>query len=245
MVAPRIGKYFHVPYVSDALDAMLGFAKKNNWPIADRAELYMIAQSAFGPQPNFDAFCEVNQWLRSYWKIGRGGEIWDSQQVFDALLEGCAASGRLSNLSLMSDGDGRSLATVKAVRAMAGVKKVGEYPHMAAAKYLHFFNPRLYPLYDNEVIWKRVLHGTFLSEWKEVCREAPIKVWEPSERFLITYYGWASDLMRTTEPKMMDIFASWFRAEAGTSLGSIEDDVSHYHVVAFEYILVGAALIYA
>ena len=40
---------------------------------------------------------------------------------------------------------------------MRDLKPVAGYPVMAVSKFLHFYNPALFPIYDNLVIWNGVL----------------------------------------------------------------------------------------
>lgn len=240
MIAPNILRNFQEDRALDALDAGFGFAEREmNWPISGRAEIYQISALAFAPNPDFISFRLVYDWMVKDWKINRGGGLGSAEETFEMLVDGCALASRHVGGTLLNTDD---KAIRIAVRAMSGVKANNEYPHMAASKFLHFYNPSLFPIYDDAVMWKRVLRGTFRSEWTAVCRRYGIKVWEPSERFLLTYISWASEVMRAADPKVMTGFDRRFR-ELGGQAAVCLGDTKEYYAAAFEYVLIGAAIV--
>ena len=247
IVSPAITRYFRAPYVADALESASTFAKQNNWIISERAELYSIANVAFGDPPCFDDFDQIYTWLVKYWKIGRNGILWDAHKVFDTLVSECSISSRQTNISLMGGNSERSNAMAQAIHALSDVKRslsganLREYPHMPASKFLHFYNPSLYPIYDNDVIWKFVLKGTFQREWAEVCRQYGIVFTEGTNRFLYTYFNWASEVMHAADSDIMDTFADWFRVESGLDKNALPN-LNRYYAACFEFILIGAAV---
>ncbi len=113
---------------------------------------------------------------------------------------------------------------------------------MAVSKLLHFYNTKLYPIYDNAVIWNVVLKGAFRQEWTAVCQRHGISFTEGSDRFITTYFDWASEVMASAGPDIMTVFESWSRQNAGPASNSITD-LYQYYATAFEYTLIGAAAI--
>jgi hypothetical protein len=236
-----IADYFTRQNVYDSLRSASDFVLSNNWRISERADLYVLANKAFGEHPDISNFTTLYDWLRSYWKIGRGGKMWSTIEVFDTLTLNCEDTSQQSGVNLITQETERYDSVAKAIRAMANVKLNREYPHMAASKLLHFYNPCLYPIYDGAVVWDVVLKGTFRGEWMTVCKQYGIAFTEGSERFLQTYFSWAAKIMRGADPEVMVIFANWFRAQAGKSADPLVD-LDQYYAAAFEFILIGSAM---
>lgn len=238
MVPMNILHYVQGPHALVALDAGFEFAEREmNWLTSDRAQIYQISALAFGPVPDFISFRRIYDWMVSYWKINRGGGLAPAENVFAMLIAGCTATSRHAGSTLLNS-DNQAIQA--AIRAMSRVKANSEYPHMAAAKFLHFYNPSLFPIYDDAVMWKRVLNGAFRREWAAVCDEYGIKVWEPSEKFLITYCSWAAEVMRAADPEVMVEFERRFRELEGQDAVTL-GGTQRYHATAFEYLLIGAA----
>lgn len=51
---------------------------------------------------------------------------------------------------------------------MQGIKPKKSYPHMTVSKFLHFYNPGLFPIYDNKVIWEGVFKR-FRNDFRVFC----------------------------------------------------------------------------
>ena len=237
MVAEKVLRHFQGAQALNALNAGFDAVAGKKWSPQTRARLYQYAADAFGPTPNYEAFCRLYRHMVSYWQVGRKGILAPPERVFEMLTKGCEAAGRHTGCTLLSS-DGKAVCV--AVRAMTEVKIISEYPHMAAAKFLHFYNPALFPIYDGAMIWNRILYRAFRSEWEDVCDEYGIKFWEGSEAFLITYTSWAAEVMQTAAPEIMLAFEQRFRTLSGNELAASEN-VAQYHAAAFEYLLMGAA----
>ena len=237
MVADRILRYVQGAQAVNALNAGLEVAESRGWLISGRASHYQLAAQAFGPTLDYASFLRLYKTMNSYWRIGRKGILAPPERVFEMLTKGCESAGRHTGCTLLSS-DSKAVHT--AVRAMTEVKIISEYPHMAAAKFLHFYNPALFPIYDGAMIWNRILYRAFRSEWEDVCDEYGIKFWEGSEAFLITYTSWAAEVMQAADPAIMVAFEQRFREMSG-SMRAASENAAHYHAAAFEYLLMGAA----
>jgi hypothetical protein len=92
---------------------------------------------------------------------------------------------------------------------MRGIKPNQDYPHMTVSKFLHFYNPGLFPIYDAKVIWEQVFKR-FDSDFRQFCPTADIQyaraVQDGSEKFLRFYMLWANFLMSVAHPTFMQIF---------------------------------------
>ncbi len=154
------------------------------------------------------------------------------------LIYGCSGTSRLSGTNLLNV-DKRMIQG--AVRAIKNVKvNKNEYPHMAASKFLHFFNPSLFPIYDYAVMWKKILDRAFKTEWKDVCGDHDINVTEGSKKFLITYFSWASEVMGAADLAIMIEFQLQFD-QLGQQEAVLHGGKKSYYATAFEYALIGAA----
>jgi hypothetical protein len=130
--------------------------KARGWWVSEKARLYHLAAAAFEPEkPDPAAFGEIHRTLRAYWQIFRNGQGWSASRTFRVLTSPpcrACARGRLA----LPDVAGRDeLAQVwSCLAAMSGVKTLpkGNVSAMAVSKFLHFFNPSLFPIYDQAVV---------------------------------------------------------------------------------------------
>ncbi len=241
MIAEKVLRHFRGGQAINTLNAGFDAAKERNWSPNTRAQLYQLAARAFGPAPDYEAFRQLYDLMVSYWKIKRGGGLASAEDIFGMLTTECAAAGRHTGCSLLT---GDSQAINAAIRAMEKVKKNRAYPHMAASKFLHFYNPALFPIYDSAVVGQQILAVQFRAEWEDVCDEYGIKFGEPSEGFLITYTTWAGKVMQASDSEIMPAFARRFCGFCDDKTPAPEN-IAQYHAAAFEYLLMGATKIEA
>ena len=151
--------------VSDSLiNAAFGqhrrrYATEAAWDVTYHVKLWSGAQSAFGTGGH-DAFNNLYSELRANWQVFRGGTShWEVDQAFDAFcnLDATFRSKRLSDLGL---GDVPSLWAL--LQSVEPIKVLKYGPSVVAiSKFLHFWNPRLFMIVDDGVIWKWV----FAHRW--------------------------------------------------------------------------------
>jgi hypothetical protein len=129
---------------------------------------------------------------------------------------------------------------------MQGIKQKSGYPHMIVSKFLHFYNPRLFPIYDEKVIWKEVF-GSFRNDFKVFCLGADVPfekaIRDDTETFLLYYMGWASYLLSFRHPSFMEVFRDWLSEQAGTRLAERKVKPTTLYARAWEYTITGAAKI--
>ena len=239
--------YFINNRYEEALDSFAVFARETDWRMSYRAELYAYAQDAFDPRLPAEqrriSFSQLYNDLARNFGVFRNstGGHWDADQIFSALTEACKPVGRHNGRTLAGLGSSAAdlCALDDAIDDLAGIKKIGEYPHMPASKFLHFYNPKLFPIYDKQVIWEQVLCGPFKSEWQSVCRRMGIVFRETSGRFNISYTRWAAEAIQNAAPGLMPYFADWFREEAGNEAETLSD-LESYYATAFEFVAIGA-----
>jgi hypothetical protein len=257
--------YFEGPYYEMALERYEKEAKARRWALSDRLALYNKAKVSFGlpdapvissepPAQNEkeeaakQAFESLYDELRATWKVFRGsGDVWTAEQIYSALQTGCSACSRASGLHLMnldtSVQDGNRASLRSALIRLAGLKQNATYPWMAASKFLHFFNPHLFPIFDQTVIWKEVLSGAFKRDYLLFCERRQIRVDEMSAQFNVNYTLLAAECLQAADAEFMDYFSAWYRrlAEGEDDPQAVLDDMSTYYAAAFEFVAMGAA----
>lgn len=131
---------------------------------------------------------------------------------------------------------------------MRGIKPKKHFPLMTVSKFLHFYNPELFPIYDNDVIWNKVLNGCFKDDYREFCRREPvpnsIAFGEDSAAWLCYYMLFAGDLLVAAHENFVQIFRDWLNAQPGAELSRRRFDPMMLYARAFEYTAVGAAAEY-
>jgi hypothetical protein len=237
---PTISSYFELPDVQFTLSKGFDYAESRNWQASDHAHLYKLAEDSFGAAPNFEFFRILYSQLTQYWGIGRGGGLATPDYIFSRLIDGCRDSARSSGVTLISPEHLRATAVATAIAEMKATKRNNEYPHMAASKFLHFYNPGLFPIYDGAVIWNEILNGIYKREWSSVCYRYGIKVYETSERFLLTYFAWAAELSKCADEELTQSFSTIFRDRARLDKRDLPG-LDKYYASSFEYALFGAA----
>lgn len=111
---------------------------------------------------------------------------------------------------------------------------------MAVSKVLHFYNPELFPVYDSEVIWKKVL-TRFKSEFTNFCYAfSPPFNWEDHPIFYKNYMCWGVNLLAAAHPRFMETFAEWLAKQPGADLPKRRFAATRLFAMAYEYSIIGA-----
>jgi hypothetical protein len=240
--------YFNPGLVDAALQSYGEQARARDWAVAEKLRLYNLAKSAF-ERGSEAGFAEIHAAMRS-WKAFRGaadGVYWSPDEAFRG-LQRCSQVGRASPITLLNlDGSEAFQQDVRmALRSVRGLKalRTANYPWMAASKFLHFFNPALFPIYDTAAVWGTVLDGSFKKYYRAFCRQRRLAPGENSEEFNLNYGLLASEILRSTQAdEVMEVFAGWFRRETSGAPdpNGVLDDLKSYYATAFEFIAIGAA----
>ena len=140
----------------------------------------------------------------------------------------------------LNSGTGPFLESTK----MQGIKPKRGYPTMAVSKFLHFYNPSLFPIYDSEAIWEGVFMGRFRNDFREFCRTADIPyeavIQQGTATFLRAYMDWASSLLSFAHGSFMQVFVEWLEGQPGVGLRQLTFDASTLYATAFEFTAIGA-----
>lgn len=235
-----------------ALEACRNFLGAKDWAVADRLKLYDASRQAFDPvMPPSDA-------LRSFhyiydelvrpapaggWGIGRNaaGSLWPADKTFQTIKTEFSNFPWTGDVTLPNFLNSSAQATLlSSLEKMRSFKPVANWPVMAVSKLLHFYNPELFPVYDNEVIRNKVLKR-FKNEFREFCRafSPPYDVGD-TPTFYKNYISWGAALLVSAHPRFMEIFAEWLANQPGAELSKRQFDASRLFATAFEFMIIGA-----
>jgi len=242
-------------YFENTNQAMKELKKYNDvigrrWPIGHKLMLYQYAKDAFDPKVKKRngkvRFATVYENLRRRWQVFRPTTThWSMEQVYTCLMEKCGSCSRSGGLTLKNnllEQSGIS-ALSRHLKTMENIKvlKRNTYPTMPVAKFSHFFNPMLFPVYDTKYVYRKVLLEVFKKDWDEFNPLPSLTL--PGKEGIydaLWWILWGSEMIHRSHPHLMERFAAWFLKcqDAGDEL---REEVRTYYATAFEFIAIGAA----
>jgi hypothetical protein len=236
--------YFEPAGQVRALEEYSKFASVRGWGIDEKIRLYEASTRAFEPaMPDPEAFGEIYRILRR-WQVFRGTAAracWSQLEIFDGIRNEFSEFAWGSSVALPNfAGSGKQEGLLSSLAKIKGIKPNAGYPVMAVSKFLHAYNPSLFPIYDNEVIWERVFRR-FKNEFREFCWTSKLAYnvgFTPL--FLRNYISWASSIFATAHPRFMEAFVDWLSKQPGGQLPRNFNTLSLY-ATAFEFTAIGAA----
>jgi hypothetical protein len=246
-------RFFHPRRIGPALRAYANRPKARGWWVSEKVRLYAAAAVAFDHgHPDEERFRDIYDTLRAYWQLFRNGKGWSAGRTFAILNSApCRACG-MDRLDLPALTTGEALRSVwDCLAVMSGVKALprGNVSAMAVSKFLHFFNPRLFPIYDRAVVMNqafprfRASINASRDRWR--AHLAPYESDRLYKRGLGTYLHyllWAADCVQAANTDAtMRVFARRFRqmAHAETQEVHCPADIDTYYATAFEFAMVG------
>jgi hypothetical protein len=223
----------------------------DDWFEARELDLYDEAHNAFDPSmTNELAFQHFNviyeELASSRWNAFRPAgrnRCWPPKQIFETIKREFPEFSPRGQITLLNFH--KTAAPIESRLAkMRGIKPNEGYPHMTVSKFLHFYNPALFPIYDEAVIWNKVFKR-FDADFRSFCWSARIPyesaIKDTSAAFLRYYMLWASSLMSVAHPAFMSVFKDWLDHKPGTALPKRKFEVTTLYTRAFEYTVTGAA----
>ena len=141
-------------------------------------DLYEASHCTFGPLSRADEafrnFERIYDELKGpNWQVFRPSsperDCLPARQVFETIkgeFPEFSWGGSINLLTLAKSGARARLESRLA--KMQGIKPKKSYPHMTVSKFLHFYNPGLFPIYDNKVIWEGVFKR-FRNDFRVFC----------------------------------------------------------------------------
>jgi len=203
--------------------------------------MYVAAARAFGESGQLEHFEDVYQGLKK-WKVGRAGVLLPCKTVFERLT-GLDPRLQKQRLSALAPADWPmvwdALCRLKDVKQT----KKGEPRVMAVSKFLHFWNPRLFVICDQEEVEGFVFGHHWLKtqcEGVNVARhvgEAAVAR-EPSLEGYLKVLALASEFVKAN-PHILPEFAWTVRSLVGGA--AVPADIETYEATAAEWCLVGLA----
>jgi len=233
-----------------ALDryAVFTASKRRGWSIREsKYNLYQVAKQTFGVGVGENVrrqhFGTIYDNLRGWWRIGRNGSLLSPSEVFDLLMtDECEACSRSSSISVATlPNTSSQTAIVNCLRRVRGLKKLkSEYPVMAVSKFLHFFNPNLFVIWDREVILGKV-YRVFRDDWDAAYKDIKVETDDKMMRFYPAYLLWAARAIAEGGCQLIEDFATWFAKTAEAP--DCRQEMTSYYATAFEFIVIGATLL--
>jgi hypothetical protein len=235
-----------------ALKACRDFLGAKDWGVGERLDLYEMSRRAFGAGVPADAATSVyrqiyDQLVRPAraggWGIGRNaaGPLWTAEQTFLNINAGFSDFSWGGPIDLLNFRNGSAQSNLlPSLERMRGFKPVADWPTMAVSKALHFYNAELFPVYDSEVIWKKVL-TRFKEEFRDFCL-AFSRPWDfgDTPTFYRNYMSWGAYLLAQAHPQFMKDFESWLAEQPGANLSRRNFDALRLFATAYEYTIIGA-----
>ncbi len=235
-----------------ALEACRNLLGAKDWSVGERLDLYDVSRRAFDARLQADA--AINLFRQVYdqlvrparaggWGIGRNaaGPLWTAEQTFQNLKAGLADFSWGGPVDLLNFRSGSSQSSIlPTLERMRSLKPVADWPTMAVSKVLHFYNAELFPVYDSEVIWKKVL-TRFKEEFRGFC-VALSRPWDfgDTPTFYRNYMGWGTHLLEGAHPQFMSVFEGWLAKQPGANLSTRSFEASRLFATAYEYTIIGA-----
>jgi hypothetical protein len=196
MPAQKLDRYFQNAHLQTAALESL-----HDWFVAEELRLYNDSLRAFSGSPDAQEqlryFERIDDQLTRYWQVWRPYnrlDCWPPQKIFETIKRKFAEFSWGGAITLVNFSNSGKVGLLRSrLPTMGRIKPKQGYPHMAVSKFLHFYNPALFPIYDEAMIWNRVLDGCFRTEFGAHCGNSTYRN-DDTEIFLLRYMGWASTL---------------------------------------------------
>jgi len=235
-----------------ALDAV---AQKRWLDPGGNLDLYEASKCAFDPSSSaveaFRAFERIYKELAGpSWQVFRPRsperDCWPPRQIFETIRREFSEFPWGSPVNLLTFPKSGARPRLESCLAkMQGIKPKKGYPHMTVSKFLHFYNPGLFPIYDNEAIWEGVFKR-FRNEFRGFCRSARIPydraINDDTATFLLYYMDWASFLLSAAHEAFMPVFVDWLDTQPAAGLRQRRFDPATLYATAFEFTAIGATV---
>ncbi len=217
---------------------------QRDWSIDHRVETWSIADQAFnhGDAVQFEALYHT---LRTQWQVFRpSGQHWNSQAVYEVLAAHADRDRLLSGLN--ADG----VSDVWAILLdIAPIKTLKHGPSVVAvSKFLHFWNPSMFVIVDDAIMWRQVLslpwiRGEVQAATNDVGRllNVTAAVHPYGACDLLSYMGitwWCAHFIRA-HPRLMPLFVEHMDVVRPRRPG--DPPWEHYEAAAVEWLLLGLA----
>lgn len=257
----KLSEYFQTRQFTDkALDRYLRFSNERRWYVGGqfgKLRLYDEADRAFAPgvpiETALPLFCSVYDSVRQWPGVQRKGSLAPADEVFAAILKygGNTSDAIKINLAnLVFPSAETNQVKQELLPAPGFVKPTSDYPWMPVSKVLHFVNPSLFPIWDWDVLWHKVMWGqsgfgkaAFRGEYETFCDEHRFKGGENGSVFLLNYTLWAAQYIQHADYTFMEWFSEWLHHNFSSDLVryNMSGKTLALYATAFEFVAIGAA----
>jgi hypothetical protein len=253
MCAQTLRNYFEYALQQrSALDAVA----RVGWLVpSENLDLYEASRCAFDPASGSDeAFRDFEKIYRELagpnWQVFRPSsperDCWPPGRIFETIRREFQEFSWGNPVNLLTFARSGARPRLESCLAkMQGIKPKKGYPHMTVSKFLHFYNPGLFPIYDNAVIWGGVFKH-FQNDFRGFCTSAQIPydraINDDTAVFLLNYMDWASSLLSVAHEAFMPVFIDWLDKQPGAWLHQRRFDPTTLYATAFEFTAIGATV---
>lgn len=220
------------------------YAMEKRWRIPDHLLLWHIARSAFQDRDK-EAFSHLYGALNGFWQVFRRRQNrWSEEEARERLLGLDPEVGNRQLSTLFADDAGALwdfLCNVKDIKTTKTGPSV-----MAMSKFLHFWNPRLFVIVDDTVMWRYVFAHRWLRQPVEGYRAALAQgILDASPRRstrqcdLASYLAvllWAASLVRENRA-ILPVFVEHVNDHRDNA--PVPDDIGTHEAAAVEWLLLG------
>ena len=125
-------------------------------------EPYAASWRAFDPSSSRDEalrdFSTIYNVLTYDFQVFRPqspSDCWPPEKIFDTIKREFVEFSWRGTINLLIFGKSETAPGLESCLAkLQGIKPKRQYPLMTVSKFLHFYNPSLFPIYDNKMIWE-------------------------------------------------------------------------------------------
>jgi hypothetical protein len=234
-----------------ALNSFFAAWGDSSW-LGPEVNLYNATRAAFysglDPTSALREFEKIDNELTGRWQVFRPyarDACWPPGKIHSTIkreFEDFAWTGSVTLMNFLKSGTGprlqASLETLRQIKPNQG------FPIMTVSKFLHFYNPALFPIYDEAVIWGKVFRR-FGDEFRRFCQTTPGIRWnnDYTALWLHNYICWASFLVANAHGGFMQTFVEWLSEKTGAGFATRKYDPMTIYARAFEFTATGAAVL--
>lgn len=247
----KLEQYFTKKKVKKALES---YQKSivDSWPIDYKLELYTKAKISFDSKTKESEkmfrFNELFENLVGNWQIFRPiskEKCWEPEKIFNFLSHELNEFGRNKDLlNIKEDELARLKLMLEKMHSLKPLKD-NNFPTMAVTKILHFYNPKLFPIYDSKVI-ENIAFTVFRNEYRDFCYFKDPKYVDKGTKFIKMYIMWAKNLLIGKETKeIMNEYVDFIKKNVNENYfeKKLFEEMHTYYASAFENIFIGAAFL--
>jgi hypothetical protein len=231
--------------------ALAAVAREGWLDAGGNLNLYEASRRAFDPASSAEeAFRDFEkiyaQLAGPDWQVFRPrsrAERWPPRQIFETIKREFPEFSWRGTVNLLNFP--QTMPSLESrLGKMRGIKPNHYYPLMTVSKFLHFYHPGLFPIYDEAVIWNKVFKR-FDNDFRDFCWAARIPydsaIKDGTAAFMRYYMLWANSLLSVAHGAFMQVFIDWLDKQPGTELPKRGFDVATLYATAFEFTAIGAA----